>query len=115
ELARFSGARLVNGRVKPLGGKFPAIDHEFPRPLDGFSFKVIAEAPVSEHLEKCVVICIETDIFEIVMLSSSANALLSVGNAWRIPRRFLLAEKDRHELVHTGIGETQIWRVREQG
>ena len=57
---------------------------------------------------------VESDILEIVMFSAGANALLRVGHARRIPLRFLLAEKDRHELVHAGIREEQIRRVGQQ-
>ena len=115
ELARFAGAGFVDSRVKALRREFPAIDHEFPCPLDGFSFKVIAEAPITQHFEKRVVISIQPDVFEIVMFTAGANAFLCIGNPRRIPRRLLLAEEDRDELIHPGVREKQIRRVRQQG
>jgi hypothetical protein len=39
------------------------------------------------------------------MFSSGTNAFLRVSDAWRFPWRFLLREKNRHELVHAGIRE----------
>ena len=48
------------------------------------------------------------------MFPAGANAFLRVGHARRLPRRLLLSEKNRHELVHAGIGEKQIRRVRQQ-
>ncbi len=114
ELARFARARFVNRCVKPLCWEFPAINHQFPSPLDRFLFEIIAETPVAQHLEKCVVVSVEPDIFEIIMFASGANAFLRVGHARRIPLRLLLAEKDRHELVHAGIREEQIRRVRQE-
>ena len=111
ELARFVRSGFVNRRVKPLCGKFPAINDQLPRPLDRFLFEIIAEAPVAEHFEKRVVVRVQPDIFEIVMLSTGANAFLSVGQARWIPRRFLLSQKNRYELVHAGIREQQIRRV----
>ena len=111
EVARLTRARFVNSRIKPLRREFPAIDQKFPCPLDRFLFEIIAKAPVTEHFEKRVVISIQPDIFEIVMFPAGPNALLCVGHARRIPRRLLLSEKDRHELVHAGIREQQIRRV----
>src|SRR5437867_11872607 len=96
ELTRLALPRFVNSRVKPLRRKFPTLNHEFPRPFDRLLFEVIAEAPVAEHLEKGVVISVESDVFEIVVLAASSNAFLRVGDARRIPRRFLLAKKNRH-------------------
>ena len=112
ELAWFVRPRFVNGCVKPLRGKFPAIDHKFPGPFDRFLLEIIAKAPIAEHLEEGVVIGVETHIFEVVMLPASANTFLCVCDARRVPQGFLLAEKDRHELIHAGIGEQQIGRVR---
>src|SRR2546430_12992394 len=41
------------------------------------------------------VIGVQPDIFEIVMFAAGANAFLRIGHPRRIPRRLLLAEKDR--------------------
>lgn len=106
--------RLVNRGVDALRWKFPDFDNEFPRPRDGFFLEVIAEAPVAEHLEKSVVISVETDIVEVVVLATGADAFLGVGGAARRVRTFRLAEEDGHELVHAGVGEQQIRRVRHQ-
>ena len=94
--------------------KFPALDHQLPRPLDRFLLEVIAEAPVAEHLEKRVVIRVESDVVEIVMLAAGADAFLRVGDARRIPRRLLLPEKNRHELVHPRVREKQVRRIRQK-
>ncbi len=114
ELARLARPRFVNRRVKTLRRKFPALDHQFPRPVDRFLLEVIAEAPVAEHLEERVVIRIESDVIQIVMLPAGPDALLGVDDAGRIPRRLLLAEKNGDELVHAGIREKQVRRVRQQ-
>ena len=47
---------LVDCGVEALRREFPATDDEFPRPFDGFFFEIIAEGPISEHLEKGVVV-----------------------------------------------------------
>ena len=48
------------------------------------------------------------------MFPAGPNALLGVDHAWWIPDRFLLGEKNRDELIHAGVGEKQIGRVRHQ-
>jgi hypothetical protein len=61
-----------------------------------------------------VVVRVETNVFEIIMFPTGANAFLRVGHARGTPLWFFLAKKDRHELVHAGIREKQIRRVRQQ-
>ena len=78
-------ARLVgSGSGKPsrrgVRREAPALNDQLPRPFDRFLFEIIAEAPVAEHLEKGVVVGVESDIFEVVMLAAGANALLGVRN-----------------------------------
>src|SRR5439155_17429635 len=99
------GIWAIDGGVETLRRKFPALDHKFPGPFDRFLLEIITEAPVAQHLKKGVVICVEADIFEVVMFPSSANALLRVGHAGWLPRGLLLAEKNGHELIHPGVGE----------
>ncbi len=94
--------------------EFPDFGHQFPRPFDGFFFEIIAETPVAEHLEKRVVIRIQPDILQIIMLAARADALLGIGGAGRIERALLLAEKNRHKLVHPRVREEQIGRVGQQ-
>jgi hypothetical protein len=48
------------------------------------------------------------------MFPAGPNAFLGVDHAWWIPDRFLLGEKNRDELIHAGVGEKQIGRVRHQ-
>ena len=102
------------GGVETLFREAPDSGDEFPRPVDGFFFEVVAERPVAEHFEEGVVVGVETDIVEVVMLAAGADAFLGVGGAARGVGAVGLAEKDRHELVHTGVGEQQVGRVRQQ-
>ena len=113
--ARFVGSGLVNGGVESFGREFPAPNDQLPRPFDRFLLEVIAEAPVAQHLEKGVVVGVEPDVFEVVVLASGADAFLGICGARWIEAGSLLAEKDRHELVHAGIGEEEIRRVRQEG
>ena len=72
---------VVDCRVEAGGGKFPAVDDEFPRPVDRFFFEIVAERPVPEHFEKGVVVGIEADIIEVVVLAAGADAFLGVRRA----------------------------------
>src|SRR5438067_5698956 len=114
ELRRLTGSWFVNRRVNSLRRKFPTFNNKLPGPHNRFAFEIITEAPIAEHFEKGVVICVESDVFEIIMFAAGANAFLRVGDARRLPWRLLLAEKNGHELIHAGVGEKQIRRVRHE-
>ncbi len=114
EIARVARAGFVNRGVKALRRQAPALNHQFPRPLDRFFLEVIAEAPVPEHLEEGVVIGVEPDVVEVVVLAAGADAFLGVGRARRLPGRALLAEENGHELVHARVREKQIRRIRQE-
>ena len=115
--------RRINSRVQAVLRKFPNFGDEFPGPFDRFLFEVIAEGPIAKHFEKRVVIRIQPDVFEVVMLAAGSDALLGVGgarvlardsaspfgNVWRA-----LPQKNRHELVHAGVGKKQVRRVGHQ-
>ncbi len=45
------------------------------------ALEVVAERPVSEHLEERVVIGVETDVVEVVVLAAGADAFLRIGRA----------------------------------
>ena len=78
---------------------------KFPRPVYGFVLEIVAEAPVAEHLEHRVVVCVVAHFFKVVVLSADAEALLRVGGAERAG--FGIAEEYILELVHPGVGEHQ--------
>ena len=114
EAGGVAGAGRVDGGVDARGGKFPAADDEFPRPLDRLLLEVIAEGPVAEHLEKRVVIGVEADVLEVVVLAAGADAFLRVGGARGLVGARRLAEENGHELVHARVGEKQVRRVGQQ-
>ena len=101
-------SRPVNGGVEAFRRELPTLDQEFPGPLDRLFLEVISKTPVTEHFEEGVMIGVESNIIEIVVFAAGSNAFLRIGDAWRHKRRFLLAEKIGHELVHPRIGEKQI-------
>src|ERR1035441_9147142 len=95
----------INCCVNTVGGEFPLTNNEFPSPFNGVFFEIIAETPVAEHLEKCVVIGVEADVVEVVVLAAGADALLRVRRATGRVGALGLAKEDGHELVHAGVRE----------
>jgi hypothetical protein len=62
-----------------------------------------------------VVIGVEADVVEVVVFAAGADAFLGVRRAPRAHVRAMnLAEEDGHELVHAGVGEQQVRRIRHQ-
>ena len=87
----FLGVALEDGRVQAVFFQAPDFGEQLPGPSDGFFFEVVAERPVAEHFEECVVVGVLADVVEIVVFAAGANALLRVGGALVGPR--LGAEK----------------------
>ena len=106
--------RLVDRGVEAVLREFPDLGDELPGVVDGLALEVVAEGPVAQHLEERVVVGVQADVFEVVMLTARADALLGVGSPARGVRALRLAEEDRDELVHPGVGEEQVRGVRHQ-
>ena len=83
ELPWITLSRHVNGRIKPIRRKPPTLNDKLPSPLNGFLFKVVTKAPVTEHLEHRVVVGIITNILQIVVLTTSTDTLLGISGTWR--------------------------------
>src|SRR5580692_6038154 len=98
-------ARTIYGGVQPVRRELPTFYQEFPGPFDSLLLEIVAKAPVPEHLKKCVVVSVESDVIQVVVFTTCANALLGVGSSSRAKRGFFLAQKVRNELIHTRIRE----------
>ena len=96
---------LEHRRVQALAGQAPNLGQQLPRPGDGLALEVVAEAPVAQHLEERVVIGVVAHVFQVVVLSAGADALLAVGGP--VVRAGLAPQEDVLELVHAGVGEQQ--------
>ena len=81
---------------------------KFPRISNSFLLKVVAKAPVTKHLEESMMIRVLTNIVQIIVLTSSTNALLGVDSTTqlgKVGRRIHCAEENGLVLIHTSIGE----------
>ena len=77
-----------------------------PSHIDGAFLEVVAEAPVTEHLEHGVVISIMTNLFEVVVLTANTETFLSINTTY-ILTWVLCTEDDVFPLVHTSICKHQ--------
>jgi len=67
---------LEDRRIKPLLGQTIHFGQQLPCPLDRLFLEVISERPVSQHLEHRVMVRIVSHLFQIVVLTRHAQALL---------------------------------------
>ena len=74
-------------------------------PVDCLALEVVAEAPVTEHLEEGVMPWSAADFLEIVVLTRHAQAALDVDGA--LVTACFCAGQNVLELDHAGVGEQQ--------
>ena len=96
---------VVDGGPQPVGRQLVDRRQELPRVADRIALEVIAERPISEHFEEGAVSRGVTDILQVVMLASGAQAALHVGRAH--VAALVGPKKDLLELHHPAVGEEQ--------
>ena len=79
------------------------LGEQFPGPVYGLGLEIVAEAPVSEHLEHRVVAPVVAHGFEVIVLSADPEAFLAVGGAVELCCG--VAEEYVLELVHSRVCE----------
>jgi hypothetical protein len=103
------GESLVVGVVdrgkQALSGKPPNPGQQFPGPENGVALEIIAERPIAKHLEEGVVARGVTDLVQIVVLATCAQAALHIDNSRA--GRFFAAQKGILERHHARVGEHQ--------
>src|SRR5581483_2789199 len=90
----------VHRYIQPSRIEVQDLRDELPRPSNRLALVIIAEAEVAEHLEERSVAPGASDALDIALCAGHAQAALNRNHARRGGR--LLAEKDRHELLHSG-------------
>ena len=91
--------------IDSIGIQSKCSSEQFPSPRNGFFFEVITKGPIPKHLEKSMVIDVVSNIFKIVVLSTSANAFLRIDCARVWPSSS--TKKDILELIHPRIRKEQ--------
>ena len=84
---------------------------ELPREPNRVALEVVPEREVPQHLEEGVVPVRVAHLFEIVVLSARAHALLGRRGTAAV-RRILETEEDALELHHPSVGEQKRGIVR---
>ncbi|KAI3487195.1 hypothetical protein L1887_48905 [Cichorium endivia] len=101
---------LKVGDVEAVLGEAVDLGEELPCHGDGLGLEVVAEGPVSEHLEEGVVVGVLADVVEVVVLSACTDALLGVDGALHGAEGGVGvcdAEEDGLVLVHACVGEEE--------
>ena len=79
------------------------ICEQFPTPGNGFGFKIIAKAPVAQHLKHGMMIGINAHFFQVVVFATYPQAFLCIDCSFK--RRSFIAQKIIFKLVHPCIGK----------
>ena len=63
---------LEHCNIEIFGVELQHIHKIFPCHVDGSFLEVVTKAPVAEHLEHCVMVCVMPYLFEVVVLAANA-------------------------------------------
>ena len=95
----------VNGHPKLFSRQIKVLRQQFPSILNSVTLEVVSEAEVTQHFKERVVTGRVTDVIQVVVLTTGADALLR-GRCARIGA-LIKTQKHIFKLVHTSIGEKQ--------
>ncbi|OQC09427.1 MAG: hypothetical protein BWX79_01430 [Alphaproteobacteria bacterium ADurb.Bin100] len=96
---------FIHRGQQALGGELVDHGQQFPGPLERFALEVVAEAPVTQHLEERMVARGVTHVLQVVVLAAGAQAGLYRGGAHI--RALVSAQEHVLELHHARVGEHQ--------
>ena len=96
---------VVDGDQQALLVEAVVLGDKSPGHLDRLRLEIVAEREIAEHFEERVMACGISDVVEVVVLATGADALLS-GHCALVAARFL-AREDVLELHHAGGREHQ--------
>ena len=91
--------------IKAVFVQFKHLSKIFPSPSNSLCFEIIAKRPVTQHFEHCVVVCVVTNFFEVIMFTAHAQTFLRVCHTWIFDR--VVTQNNVFELIHTCIGKHQ--------
>ena len=101
----FFRAALKYGGVKVLRIYLQNLYQIFPCPVDSLFLKVVAERPVTQHLEHGVVVRVVSHFLQVIMFSANAQTFLRVRDSFIFRR--VVAQNNIFKLVHPRIGKHQ--------
>ncbi len=92
-----------NSNIDALRVQFHPAGQEFPGPLNGLPFKIVAKGPVPQHLEHGMMVGIMTHLFQIVVFPCNPQAFLGVRNPPGVG--LAVPQEDVLKGIHSRIGE----------
>ncbi len=104
-LKPFRGASLEHRCIQTVGVELQDTHEIFPCPSDGFLLEVVAKRPIPQHLEHGVVVCVMTNLFQVVVLAAYTETFLRVRHAFVFGRH--IPQDDILKLVHARVGKHQ--------
>ena len=96
---------LEDGCIDSLCGNTETAGKKLPGPLYRLLLEVVAERPVAQHLEHCMMVGVKPHLLQVIVLARHPQAFLRVGHPPVFGR--LVAEEYILELVHSGIRKHQ--------
>ena len=103
-------ATLEYGNIEVGRVELQNLSKILPCQINGTLLEVVAEAPVTEHLEHGVVVSIVTYLFEVIVLTAYTETFLSI-NTTNILAWVFCTEDDVFPLVHTSVCKHQRWVI----
>ena len=93
-----SNPQLVHWQLQHLRQKLPGKG-------DSTLFKIVTKGKIAQHLEKCMMACGVTDVFQVVVFAPSAHTLLRA----RRPHVLALFPPEEHvlKLHHAGVAKQE--------
>ena len=101
----FLGRTFEHRGIKVCRVQMQNVHQILPSIVYGIFLKVVAKAPVAEHLEHGMMICVVSHFLKVVVLSAHTQTLLRVGGTRRL--WFACSQYYILKLVHARIGEHQ--------
>ena len=104
-LESLRGIAFEDCGVKAVWIQLQHIHQIFPCPVYGLLLEVVSKRPVAEHLEHRMVVCVVSNLLEVVVLPRYAQTFLAVGHSPAF--RHTVAKDYILELIHSGVGKHQ--------
>mmetsp|Transcript_46466 Transcript_46466/g.108226 ORF Transcript_46466/g.108226 Transcript_46466/m.108226 type:complete len:383 (+) Transcript_46466:1860-3008(+) len=96
--------------IEAVGVQLVDLGQEFPGPSDRFLLEVVSKGPVAQHFKEGVVVHILANVLKVIVLTTSAYALLRVCRTLELVKRvvwFYLPNEDLFELIHARVDKEQ--------
>ena len=103
-------ASLKVRHVESIRGNIIDLGEQEPGSVDSLALEIrgVPEGPVSEHLEKGMVISVTADVLQVIVFATRSDAFLAVRRASEFSKlrvRVGGSQEDTFKLIHTSVSE----------